>query len=116
MMARLLAAEVERAGPIRFSRFMEAALYHPEHGYYRRTRDPFGRHGDFYTAEQLQPVFGMLVASRIRGLWREMGSPADFEVVEPGAGRREMAEIFARSEEHTSELQSPKDLVCRLLL
>ena len=57
---------------------MEVALYHPEHGYYRRPRDPFGKHGDFFTAEQLQPVFGILIAARIRQLFREMGEPAGF--------------------------------------
>ena len=39
----LLAAEIRRNGPIPFRRFMEVALYHPEHGYYRRARDPFGK-------------------------------------------------------------------------
>jgi SAM-dependent MidA family methyltransferase len=91
----LLAAEIRAAGPISFRRFMEVALYHPEHGYYRRARDPFGKHGDFYTAEQIQPVFGILMAARIRQLWRECGEPPDFTVVELGAGRREMAEAFA---------------------
>jgi SAM-dependent MidA family methyltransferase len=87
----LLAEEIERKGPIAFRRFMEVALYHPEHGYYRRPRDPFGREGDFYTAEQLQPVFGALIAARIRQLWRDLGQPRDFTVVELGAGRGEMA-------------------------
>src|SRR5256885_5636605 len=32
------------------------------------------------------------------------------------AGARWRARLFARSEEHTSELQSPCNLVCRLLL
>jgi SAM-dependent MidA family methyltransferase len=73
---------------------MQAALYHPEHGYYRRARDPFGKSGDFYTAEQLQPVFGILIAARIREMFHEMGSPPDFTVVELGAGRAEMAEAF----------------------
>jgi SAM-dependent MidA family methyltransferase len=91
----ILAAEMEREGTIAFRRFMEVALYHPEHGYYRRVRDPFGKHGDFFTAEQLQPVFGILIAARIRQLHREMGEPPDFTVVELGAGRREMAEAFA---------------------
>jgi SAM-dependent MidA family methyltransferase len=90
----ILAAEIERAGPIPFRRFMEVALYHPEHGYYRRARDPFGKGGDFFTAEQLQPVFGILIAARVRQLYREMDEPADFTVVELGAGRREMAEAF----------------------
>jgi SAM-dependent MidA family methyltransferase len=91
----LLAAEIRRNGPIPFRRFMEVALYHPEHGYYRRARDPFGKHGDFFTAEQIQPVFGILMAQRIRSLYRELGSPREFTVVEMGAGRREMAEAFA---------------------
>src|SRR5947208_13179367 len=42
----------------------------------------------------------------------EHGLPArDRDGVDDGAGRR-----FPRSEEHTSELQSPDHLVCRLLL
>jgi SAM-dependent MidA family methyltransferase len=91
----VLAAEIRRAGPVSFRRFMEVALYHPEHGYYRRARDPFGKAGDFYTAEQIQPVFGILVAARVRQLYEAMGRPADFTVVELGAGKREMAEAFA---------------------
>ena len=91
----LLAAEIRRGGPVPFRRFMEVALYHPEHGYYRRTLDPFGKQGDFFTAEQIQPVFGTLMAARIRHLYRQMGQPRDFTVVEVGAGRREMADAFA---------------------
>jgi SAM-dependent MidA family methyltransferase len=87
----VLEAEIRRGGPIPFRRFMEVALYHPEHGYYRRQRDPFGKEGDFFTAEQMQPVFGLLIAARIRQLHRDLGSPDDFTVVELGAGRREMA-------------------------
>jgi SAM-dependent MidA family methyltransferase len=88
--AEVLAAEIRRNGPIPFHRFMEVALYHPEYGYYRRPRDPFGKHGDFFTAEQLQPVFGLLIAARIRQLFGEMGEPDGFTVVELGAGRGEM--------------------------
>jgi len=95
----LLAAEIARDGPVPFRRFMEMALYHPVHGYYRLERhgrrcDPFGREGDFYTAEQLQPVFGILMTACVRQLYRAMGEAADFTVVELGAGRREMAEAF----------------------
>ncbi|MBZ5577818.1 MAG: SAM-dependent methyltransferase [Acidobacteriia bacterium] len=91
----ILAAEVRRGGPVPFRRFMEVALYHPEHGYYRRPRERFGREGDFFTAEQIQPVFGLLVATHVRRLWAQMGRPADFTVVELGAGRGEMAEAFS---------------------
>ncbi|MGB9457072.1 MAG: SAM-dependent methyltransferase [Bryobacteraceae bacterium] len=91
----ILAAEIERTGPVGFRRFMEVALYHPRHGYYRRQRDPFGKQGDFYTAEQLQPVFGLLMAARARQLYRASGVGADCTVVELGAGRGEMAAAFA---------------------
>ena len=67
----VLAAEIARHGPVPFHRFMEVALYHPEHGYYSRGRDPFGKEGDFYTAEQIQPVFGILMAAFIRQLSSE---------------------------------------------
>jgi SAM-dependent MidA family methyltransferase len=93
--AEVLAAEIARVGPLPFARFMEIALYHPVHGYYRRPRDPFGKAGDFYTAEQIQPVFGILMAARVRRIYCAMGEPRDFAVVELGAGRREMAEAFS---------------------
>ena len=93
-LTELLRSEIARDGPISFRRFMETALYHPEHGYYRRARDPFGRAGDFYTAEQIQPVFGRLMTQVVRSLWRGLGSPSDFTVVELGAGRGEMAGAF----------------------
>ncbi|MGJ5814980.1 class I SAM-dependent methyltransferase [Paludibaculum fermentans] len=96
---QLLAAEIEAQGPILFSRFMDAALYHPEHGYYRRARrqqgaDPFGRQGDFYTATQLQPVFGRLIAALCTQWQRQLGLAGAFHVVEWGAGRGEMAEFL----------------------
>src|SRR5699024_1948081 len=34
----------------------------------------------------------------------------------PGANKYDLSDVLARSEEHTSELQSRFDLVCRLLL
>jgi SAM-dependent MidA family methyltransferase len=74
---------------------MEVALYHPEFGYYRRGRDPFGKQGDYFTAEQIQPVFGILIANRLRQLREELGNPAGFTVVELGAGRAEMAAAFS---------------------
>ncbi len=91
---RLIRDEIARTGPISLSRFMEIALYDPVHGYYRRPRDPFGKEGDFYTAEQLQPAFGILVERAIRALYEEMDRPSGFTVVELGAGRGEMAEAL----------------------
>lgn len=94
-LTRILSEEIRRSGPIPFRLFMQAALYDSEHGYYQRGGDPFGVAGDFYTAEQLQPVFGILIARSIRTLFEEMGRPEDFTVVELGAGREEMREAFS---------------------
>lgn len=103
----VLEQEIARSGPVSFHRFMQVALYHPEHGYYRRGRDVFGRHGDYYTAEQIQPVFGLLIASLVESLARELGSPEDFQVVELGAGRGEMGAFLARFGYTPVELGDP---------
>jgi SAM-dependent MidA family methyltransferase len=97
--------------PMPFRRFMEMALYDDEAGYYRRRpdgglpdkvqgaggeRDPFGVGGDFFTNSQLQPVFGRLIAQQIARWREEMGGPADFAVLELGAGRGETTEVLRR--------------------
>ena len=93
-LAEILHGEIARTGPIPFSRFMQAALYDPRYGYYGRERDPFGTAGDFFTAEQLQPVFGRLIAQCLEQLASEMRNPP--VVVELGAGRREMEPHLGR--------------------
>ncbi|HYE32331.1 MAG TPA: SAM-dependent methyltransferase [Methylomirabilota bacterium] len=60
--AQLITSEIQRQGAIRFSRFMELALYAPRLGYYE-TRDPVGARGDFYTSASV-PLFGALLARR----------------------------------------------------
>jgi SAM-dependent MidA family methyltransferase len=60
----IIRREVERAGPIRFDRFMELALYCPESGYYERADSNPGRCGDFFTSVSVGPIFGELLASQ----------------------------------------------------
>ncbi len=96
-LAGIIEREVRAGGPMRFHRFMELALYHPELGYYRSRRDPFGKGGDYFTNAQLQPVFGRLVGQQF-AQWRSaMGNPDDFRVIEPGAGRGETRDVALRS-------------------
>jgi SAM-dependent MidA family methyltransferase len=73
-------------GRITFARFMELALYHPSHGYYLgRPRRP-GRGGDFLTAPETHPFFGMTIARQIAEMWQRLGQPASFSIREYGAG------------------------------
>lgn len=62
--AQILTAEMQRApeGAISFARFMELALYHPDHGYYNRSQPIIGKSGDFYTSVSVGPLFGQLLA------------------------------------------------------
>ncbi len=84
---RKIVERIERQGPLPFSAFMEMALYDERWGYYRR--DVFGRGGDFYTAAQLQPVFGAYVRTLAAAL-----TPGYESFVDIGAGRGEMGEAM----------------------
>jgi len=79
-------AEIRRAGPMSFARFMELALYAPDGGYYRDAATRPGREGDFITAPELHPIFGWSVARGIDEIWRRLGEPSPFVVREHGAG------------------------------
>ncbi len=72
---------------LRFDRFMEEALYHPERGYYERLSS-LGRTGDFYTAPSLHPLFGWTLARFVTPVLKGMERPV---VVEAGAGLGDLA-------------------------
>jgi SAM-dependent MidA family methyltransferase len=73
-------------GRIPFSQFMAMALYHPQHGYYSSPRQQMGRHGDYLTSPEVNPIFGSLVAKQLCQMWQAMGEPQPFTVVEMGSG------------------------------
>ena len=77
-------------GAISFERFMELALYHPAHGYYRKP-GRVGPSGDFLTSPHMHPMFGWAVAAWLQNLWQALGSPPEFTVFEPGAGDGRLA-------------------------
>ena len=83
--------EVVRAGRITFARFMELALYHPEHGYYRAAAVRPGRAGDFLTAPEAHPIFGHALARQLDEMWHVLGQPAPFILREYGAGAGTLA-------------------------
>ena len=76
---------IGQRGAITFAEFMDLALFWPDGGYYV-TGDPTGAEGDFYTSPQVHPVFGALLAVQLFQMWRLLGQPDPFTVVELGAG------------------------------
>lgn len=103
----LLRAEIAALGSISFERFMELALYHPQHGYYCRGQKPIGIAGDFYTASQLQPVFGLLVRQYAQRVAAENHLDLPCTFFDFGAGRGEMAEAFPDWQYRALEVHTP---------
>lgn len=87
----ILLERIRREGPITFAQFMQACLYHPEHGYYSRQADTPGK-GDYFTSPDLGPVFARLLARQFGEMWAALGRPPQFDLVECGAGRGRLAE------------------------
>ncbi|KAJ9440038.1 NADH dehydrogenase complex I [Diplonema papillatum] len=58
----LLAAEINKTGPIPFARFMDEAMRHPELGYFTTKTKVIGTDADFITAPELLPEFGYCIA------------------------------------------------------
>ena len=84
-------ADIARnGGRITFERFMELALYHPEHGYYTNRRQRIGKAGDYFTSVSVGPLFGKLLAKQFLKWRDELGNPAEFEVVEFGGHRGQL--------------------------
>ena len=90
----LLAALRDAAGDrgwVTFSTYMDLALFHPSAGYYARL-STVGAKGDFATSPSLSPSFGKLFARQFRQIWKAMGSPDRFDLVELGPGAGQFAE------------------------
>ena len=79
-------AEIDACGRLTFARFMELALYHPTRGYYLAPQRRPGRGGDFLTAPETHPFFGVTLARQIAECWERLGRPVPFTVREDGAG------------------------------
>lgn len=92
----LLRAELARTGPLSFARFMEVALYHPEHGYYERGPHGVGRRGDFYTSVSVGRLFGELLAYQTAAWLDELAARrpdhGPRQIVEAGAHDGQLAE------------------------
>lgn len=86
-----IASEIAASGAIPFVRFMELALYHPQFGYYMRAPEQpserIGWRGDFYTSSDVHPILGRALAKQAEQMYRLLGQPHSFTIVEMGPGK-----------------------------
>ena len=76
--------EISAAGSrITFARFMELALYDPQHGYYTSGKARIGKAGDFFTSVSVGSLFGRILARQFRK-WKVT------EVIEIGGHRGQL--------------------------
>jgi SAM-dependent MidA family methyltransferase len=87
-LVEFLQKRIQERGPIPFSEYMAAVLYHPEHGYYEQEPTPIGLEGDFYTSANLDPAMGELLAKLFGRMSEELKG---FSLVEIGAGTGQLA-------------------------
>ncbi len=97
-LAERIAERIRREGPIPFDRFVEAALYDEDGGFYA-TGGGAGRAGrDFVTSPEVGVLFGALLARYLDRAWTELSRPDPFVVVDAGAGRGRLAADVLRAE------------------
>jgi SAM-dependent MidA family methyltransferase len=82
----IILARIGEKGRITFEDYMRACLYEPGLGYYTSPGHKVGAEGDFYTSINVHQVFGRLIAREICRMWETMATPANFDIVEAGAG------------------------------
>ena len=71
--ARIRAEAAASGGSLPFDRFMELALYAPGLGYYVAGATKFGPGGDFITAPDLSPLFGLCLARQCQEVLMALG-------------------------------------------
>lgn len=86
-LVRILRDRIRERGKIPFAEFMDLVLYHPREGYYFAPRERIGPEGDYYTSPHIHPAFGQLLARQFYQMWKILGRPSPFTLVEWGAGK-----------------------------
>lgn len=88
-LSEILEAEIRTRGRITFAEYMDACLYHPQHGYYAKADQDARR--DYVTSVDVTPMFGRLLARQFHEMWVLLGRPEPFWLAEAGAGTGELA-------------------------
>lgn len=80
---------IRTSGPISVTDYFALCLADPEHGYYK-TREPFGKAGDFITAPEISQLFGEMIGIFMVHAWQSHGEPDGTHIAEIGPGRGTM--------------------------
>ena len=79
---RYIRNRIYQSGKITFAEYMELSLYHPVGGFYT-TGSRIGP--DFFTSPSVHPIFGASISIQLNTMWRTLGKPKPFYVIELGA-------------------------------
>lgn len=91
----------EQACTVSFSDFMQQALYHPEHGYYRQNAIRQGYTGDYITAPTMGPLFAHCLAHNIAPI---LASQPHWSIAEIGPGSGALASALLSRLAETTHL------------
>jgi SAM-dependent MidA family methyltransferase len=80
-----LIEQITLEGPISVADYMTLCLLDPQDGYYTR-HVALGADGDFLTAPLVSQMFGEMIGVWVAQMWRGIGSPAGFTLIEIGGG------------------------------
>ncbi|WGJ13971.1 SAM-dependent methyltransferase [Methylocapsa sp. D3K7] len=105
----LIREMIVETGPISIEIYMKLALGHLEHGYYT-SKMPLGESGDFITAPEISQMFGELIGLWCVAVWRAMGAPRPFLLVELGPGRGSLMADALRATKIAPDFLSAIDL------
>lgn len=86
MLVKIIADQIQESGSISVAEYMDLALAHPQHGYYRQEKI-LGSAGDFTTSPEISQVFGELIGLWCAQVWKDMGAPSPINLIELGPGR-----------------------------
>lgn len=88
---------------ISYADYIDAALYHPQHGYYMKEQPKIGRNGDFITSSNISDVYGRLIAKWFYYACQKFSLP--FYFCEVGGGTGRFAQAFLQ--EWTESIKQP---------
>lgn len=111
-LAERIAERIRSGGPISVAEYMHLCLHDPKDGYYA-VRPALGDRaggGDFLTAPLVSQMFGELIGLWMVDLWRQMGRPRPFRLLELGPGDGVLMSDILRAARLEPEFLEASDL------